>query len=586
MHDLRRSLVDYDLAMLRALARNRGVALATNVQGEAVDQLAAALREPLSVRTALAHLSPSARRALDALLAAGGRMRAPQFARAFGQVRPTGPGRLEREEPWRHPANPAEELWYAGLIFRAFADEVGGPGEFVFLPDDLRPLLPPPQLEPPGFPLDIVPPPAGALAAAAGGGEAHSPLVLDLFAYLVYIQNHHVRPYADPRPGEGRLARRDHAALCDRLASSDEARLVLLRHLAVRLGFVVQHDALLSLAPPAVKRWLAASPDRQLATLQEAWRDDPTWIDLCHVPALACDEATSWLQRYDPLLARQALLALLARCPPDAWWSVDSFVLAVKEIHPDFQRPDGDYTSWYIRDAGSGEYLSGFSSWDAVEGALIVDLLTRALHWLHVVDLATGQGGLACRLTAAGLRFLGLAGAEPEAPPSPPILIRPDMSIDLPHPANLYTCFQVERFADPLSPRAPGIQGGEQRRYRLSVGALGRALGRGVRVEQVLAFLRQASDDRLPANVAGQLRLWAGRFGQVKLEEMALLTAQSERVLKELSVLPETRALIGRILSPTTALVRWADLPRLRKALRDLGFLPFDPGEGDQGERG
>lgn len=575
MHDLRRFLVDYDLAMLRALARNRGIALATNVQNEAVDRLAVALCEPLSVRTALARLSSEARRALDTLLAAGGRIRAPQFGRAFGQVRPMGPGRLEREEPWRDPTNPAEELWYAGLIFRGFLQDEGGPGEFIFVPNDLKPLLPPPQIEPARFSVESVPPPSGAPAEAAPvAGQGHHPLVLDLFTYLVYLQNHDVRPYADGQ----RLARPDLAALSRRLAADDEARLALLRHLAARLGFVSLQDGLLRLAAAPVKRWLVASPDRQLATLQAAWRDDPAWIDLCRVPNLICDEATPWLQRYDPVAARQALLALLARCPAEGWWSVASFVRAVKEAHPDFQRPDGDYTAWYIRDVASGEYLSGFSSWDAVEGALITDLLTRSLHWLGVVESAPGQEGAICLLTPAGRRFLGQVQDEPEAPPSPPILIHPDMSVEVPHPVNLYTCFQLERFCDAVAQPGPSPEGGQPWRYQLSVGGLGCALGRGVRVEQVLAFLRQASNDALPVNVAGQLRLWAGRFGQVKLEEVALLTARSERALKELSVLPETRALIARVLSPTTALVRQADLPRLRKALHDLGFLPPDEG--------
>ncbi len=586
MYDLRRFLVDYDLAMLRTLARNRGAPLATNLQNEAVDQLAAALLEPLSLRTALARLSPQARQALDALLAAGGRMRAPQFARAFGQVRPFGPGRLEREEPWLNPANPAEELWYAALIFRAFADDEGGPGEFVFVPEDLHPLLPPPQSEPSGFPIGTVPAPAGASAFLADGGEGHSPLARDLFAYLVYIQNHDVRPYADPQPGEGRLARRDRTALDRRLADADERRLALLRHLAARLGFVIQEDGRLRLAGALVRPWLSAGRDPQLAALQEAWRDDPGWTDLCHVPGLACDQATPWLQRYEPVAVRRALLALLARCPEDAWWSLDSFVGAVKQIHPDFQRPDGDYASWYIRDLESGDYLSGFSSWDAVEGALITDLVARPLHWLGVVDVAQGEGGLACRLTASGLRLLGRAGGEAKESPSPPIVIQPDMSIEVPHPTSLYTCFQLERFADPVGIQASAGHDGESWRYRLSVGGLGRALGRGLRVEQVLAFLQQASDDRLPANVAAQLRLWAGRFGQVRLDQVALLTVRNARTLRELSVLPETRALIDRVLSPTTALVRRADLPPLRKALRDLGFLPFDEGEGDRGEHG
>ncbi|MGD8465419.1 MAG: hypothetical protein PVI09_16260, partial [Anaerolineae bacterium] len=78
---LQRCLSDYDMAMLRALAQNRGETLTTNRQNEAVDQLAAALLEPLSVRTALSRLSPQARSALDSLLAAGGRQRAPHFAR-------------------------------------------------------------------------------------------------------------------------------------------------------------------------------------------------------------------------------------------------------------------------------------------------------------------------------------------------------------------------------------------------------------------------------------------------------------------------------------------------------------------------
>ncbi len=57
MATLHRFLVDYDMAMLRALAENLGMALDTNRQTEAADQLAAALAEPSSVQIALARLS-------------------------------------------------------------------------------------------------------------------------------------------------------------------------------------------------------------------------------------------------------------------------------------------------------------------------------------------------------------------------------------------------------------------------------------------------------------------------------------------------------------------------------------------------
>jgi hypothetical protein len=554
MYELHRFLVDYDMAMLRALAQNRGAALTTNHQVEAAEQLAMALLDPLSVRTALARLSVEGREALDSLLATDGRMRAPQFARRFGQLRPIGPGRLEREAPWREPANAHEELFYLGLLFHGFYDDQGGPGEFVFLPDDLRPLLPQPEIETPAFSVDRVPPPAHQ----AGNENA---LVEDLFTYLVYLQTQDVRPYAD-----GRLGQRDVASLRGRLADAGERRLAFLRHLAARLGFVARKGEFLRLEAGPVKGWLTAVPSRRLATLQEAWRDDPTWNDLCQVPSLACDQATPW--RNDPSATRRAVLALLARCPADAWWPLASFVAAVKTFHPDFQRPDGDYTAWYIRDAASGDYLSGFESWDQVEGALLTDLLTGPLCWLGIVataagDAAAAKAGTICRLTEAGARFLGLLPESAEAE-SLPLTISPDFRVEVPV-ANLYARFQVERFAA-LESAAPC-------RYRITVESLGRALARGIQVEQILAFLRQASGDRLPGNVAGQLQMWAGRFDQVRLEEMTLLRVKSERVLKELSVLPETRPLIARLLSPTTALVRQRDVARLRQELLALGYL-------------
>jgi hypothetical protein len=142
----------------------------------------------------------------------------------------------------------------------------------------------------------------------------------------------------------------------------------------------------------------------------------------------------------------------------------------------------------------------------------------------------------------------------------------------------------LERFAEVLS--SPGASTDlEPCRYQLTVGSLGQSLARGIRGEQVLAFLQQASERPVPANVVGQLRLWAERFGQVQLQEVALLQVKSERVLKELRVLPETRALISSVLSPTSALVRKRDLPRLRKELRALGYLPPEAAR-DPVERG
>lgn len=561
MPSLHRFLVDYEIAMLRALAHNRGIALSTNRQTEAADELATALVDPLSVRVAVAHLSSQGREALELLLAAGAKMRTPQFVRRYGQIRPLGPARLERTTPWQEPANATEELWYAGLIYRAFSHDEAGPGEFFFVPDEMLPLLPQPQRAPRTLAVETVDPPAH-------WHDRGPSLVEDLFGYLATLVTRDLRLHAD-----GRLGKQDQAALHSRLLDQEPRRLALLRRLAEQLGFAAQEGGLLRLQIGPAKRWLTAAPVRQLALLQEAWRDDPDWDDLSRVPALVCERQVDWHPRNNPLATRRAVLALLNLCPRQRWWSLPSFVAAVKEHSPDFQRPDGDYGSWIIREATSGAYLSGFESWDRVEGALLTDLLTGPLQWLGVVAVAgrepgAGQPRVAtCCLTEAGARFLDGVSDEPEAQ-FPPIVVHPDLCVDVPVPVNFYARFLLERFAD-LESRDPC-------RYRLTVAGLGRALARGVQVEQLLAFLQQAGDKPVPAQVAGQLHLWAGRYGQVALEEMALLTVKSERVLRELVALPETRPLIGRVLSPTSALVRRQDLAPLQKALRTLGYLPAE----------
>jgi hypothetical protein len=316
-----------------------------------------------------------------------------------------------------------------------------------------------------------------------------------------------------------------------------------------------------------VKGWLTAPQTQQLAALQEAWRDDATWNDLCAVPSLTCERVESWLPRYDPAAVRQRILALLGRCPLDASWTLASFVTAAKEVDPDFQRPDGDYSSWYIRDADHGVYLTGYESWDRVEGVLIADLLMCPARWLGVVAVAETEDGARCRVTETGARFLGLLPAKPGEPDTLPtsLVVHGDFRIEVPAPVNLYNRFQLQRFAE-LESAVPCW-------YRLTAASLGRALSRGVQVDQILAFLQQASTRPVPPRVVGQLRLWASRLGQASLEEIAVLRVQDERSLKELKVLPETRSLIGRPLTPTSALVRKQDLPRLRRELRMLGYL-------------
>ncbi len=565
MKTLEQCLVDHDMALLRAIAERRGVELTSNRQGEAAKQLASALLEPASVAEAVDWLSPAEREALDALLIAGGRMQAPLFARRFGEIRTFGPGRLEREKPWRQPASAAEGLWYRGLIARAFDLLDDQPTEFVFVPTDLFPLLPVPPAEP--SPLTVEMASLPSLVRDDGRAAAQ-----DLCTFLAYLRNHRVVPLRDRT-----LGRQDISQLGPRLLVAegwaeanherDVPRLALLHHLARRLGLIHLGKGRLQPNPPPAKRWLRAPPGRQLASLQEAWRDDERWNELWRLPTLHCED-TGW--RNDPRLARERVLGYLARCPVGEWLSLDSFIAAVKRADPDFQRPDGDYRSWYIRDAASGEYLMGFAHWDRVEGALIAHLISGPLRWLGVVALGydgEAETGPRCfRITACGAAFLGL-GLPPSDPAPASVVIAPDLSVRVSAEVPLYDHFQLARIGE-------WETSGSEFVYRLTPDALTRALGENVSVEQVLALLERISGGRVPPNVSASLRNWAEKFGAVRLRRAVVLQVRKEITLQELRTLPQTAPYLVEVLSSRAALVSEEDWPRLVEELRKLGYLP------------
>lgn len=583
MKTLRQSLIDYDMAMLRAIAEMHGLELSSNRQEEAVAQLAEELLQPEEVALTLESLFPTEREALEAIIAQGGKIKAPLFLRAYGELRAFGPGRLEREKPWLEPANAAEGLWYQGLIYKAFDETKDYRGEFFFIPQDLLPLLPQAEKGSPSFAIEPSPSPPvirqGDLA-----------LLEDVCTFLSYLQREEVKPLREgylPRPVIERLNER--FVVKENLAGvvheKGTQRLAFLHHLCRQLRLVRVRGWLLKPNSAEARAWLKSSPADQMAALQAAWRDDPQWNELWRVPGLRCED-TGW--RNDPLAARRRILEHLSQCPSGRWLSLASFVQAIKESDPDFQRPDGDYNSWYIRQADTGRYLSGFESWDQVEGALIAYLIARPLHWLGVTSLgyenetddvllrlalrSTQDGNLQSShpssflITPWGAAFLGLLHRAQEEWSPQPIEVRPDLTILVPA-ENLYHRFQVERFAD-----RQGSEGAYL--YRISLDSLARLLREGIEVETVLGFLKQAAAGRLPANVADTLRQWGQKFGQVRLRRVVLLQVKDKAILQELQTLPRTRPYVQEVISPTTAIVAEKDWPRLVEELRKLGYLP------------
>ncbi len=285
------------------------------------------------------------------------------------------------------------------------------------------------------------------------------------------------------------------------------------------------------------------------------------------------------------MLARQTVFTFLESVPENGWWPVDAFINAVKEEEPDFQRPAGNYDSWYIRDAQSGEYLRGFDSWDRVDGAVLRFILTGPMWGLGLLD--TADNGQVCRLTPYGRAFTGASDwpkeirdakdprANAEGSGEVYFTIQEDGTCDVPRAASRYNRFQLARFTE-------WIGAGDPYRYRISSAGLQQASRQNIKVEAVLTFLKRGTGDQIPAPILNLIETW-GQAGNehALITDVTVLRVPSPELLETIQSTPALRRYLGATLGPTAVIVRPGQWQDLAAALEANGVLvDFDNGNG------
>ncbi len=563
MQTLLPTLMEHDPGLVAIIARRWDVDLEESLDRRAAAEvLAAAMLEPERAAREWSRLTDAERGALQTLLAAADhKMTEVQFSRLFGALRQMGPGRRDREKPHLSPANATEALYYRGLVALAYDQSKTGMQTFIYVAPDLAAVLP---THATGFDLEEeAPEPARVVWEGSGEFEpetvkqATTILVDDLTTLLAYLQNQRV-PIEKPAL---------HRQIMDGMAGwwlgeHSAAAVALLVALSSSMGLAAHEGDVFKPAPAQARRWLEESRPRQVRALAEAWRNCTLFNDLLYTPGLQVEEA-NW--RGDPLLARQTILTFLEMVPPADWWPLDDLVEQVYTEEPDFQRPAGDYQSWYIRDAETGEYLRGFENWDRVDGAVLRFILTGPMHWLGLVDL--GDGGTLCRLTVYGRALCGTGDWPDPAEDRPSLDTAPDGTIHAPRTLSRYERFQLARITE-------WTAAGDPYTYRLTPSSLERAAAQGIQADAVQAFLRRTSGGTLPESVVQMLSQWE-RTGSADLwiTHAVILRANSPDALQAILETPDLRRYLGAALGPTAVIVREGQEQDLAAALQQRGIL-------------
>lgn len=542
MPDLFHSLLKQDIGHLRIIAELWGLELKSTEAEAALEELSVSLLEPDLFAELIDSLSPEADSAITALVNSGGRIPWPTFTRKYGEIREAGAGKRDREKLYLNPASTTEILYYRGLLARAFFDTKKGPQEFAYIPDDLLALLDREEMEEEDALEDSAR--AEPLGRAASPGEkgheipANDSILDDATTVLAALR-------LGIEPPETRIP------------------------LNVLQGFLRAANLIKGNAPQPepVKAFLESPRAEALAMLQQAWVESDSFNELCLMPTIVCEG--EW--KNQPQETREFLVNLLDAIPEGKWWSINAFLRDIKQKYADFQRPAGDYDSWFIKRASDGQYLRGFASWDQVDGALIKYFITNILHWLGQVDLCIAEGAT----EPTSFQILSseslIAGKEDKK-----LHVSSQGLISIPRLAPRVVRYQVSRFCEwddvRVAKRIETQSKDDLYRYRLSTNSLTKAKEQGLKVEHLLVLLTKHTDAGVPPSLVKALKRWESNGTEARVQTQIILKVSKPEILEEVR---RSRAskFLGEVLSPTTVIIKGGAVQKVMEVLTELGLL-------------
>lgn len=560
MKNLFATLNGYDLGMLSALAEVWGIVSKSLQNDEIIARLQAVMLDPKAAEAVWDQLDEPARTAVQLLVSSSRhRMKLGQFERLYGKIRKLGRAQINKEKPHKQPQSAAEALYYRGFIGEGFDKVDGDFIGFVYVPQDLIAALPLHKTsyehleDAAAFPETELPAP-NVMDNVQNARPADTSIIDDMTTLLAFLQ-------MNPADIEGMsLAAAAVAAMQPHLLRPGGARLAFLLGIGRSADLIATSDGKAHPHRRQARTWLNAARGEQIRQLAQAWLESKHYRDLWHIPGLDPDDS-GW--SYDPVPARNSIMALFSDlAPPQGWISVNDLIDMIKELEPDFHRPDGDYDRWYIR-SETGEFLRGFESWDAVEGSLIKHYMLGPMHWLGLLD----TGDDAVRLTAYGRAFLQIADWPQLAEPFHPIEIDGGGRLLASRRVNRFDRFQLARFTR-------WIQKGDSYVYELHAASIQKAAAQGINAGHIQAFIRRQLDGKpLPASIAKLLQNWqGGAKTAIAFETLIVLRTSTEETLDRIYDIPAYRRFLGARLGPMACVIRQDQWEELQAKLGENGL--------------
>ena len=259
---------------------------------------------------------------------------------------------------------------------------------------------------------------------------------------------------------------------------------------------------------PQIRAWRRLSFDTQMERLRNAWLDQEQWVE-----GREREEIDVWGADWRGF--RRRLLTELERFDTSGWLALDDLATHLAEANPTIIGPT--FTASSARSGGGRD-----DHRSATIARVIAVELETAAAWFGIVELEVNPGkGLVVRIAERN------RPASETGDASEPVLsVSPEGMVTLHRPTPLHI-WSLSAFAD-----AEAVK--PEARFQLRPGSVGRALGAGFDLDQIVQYLTRQCGEPLPEPLLKMLRDWTVGYRRVRIRRAIVLTPDPDLATGEI----------------------------------------------------
>jgi len=363
---------------------------------------------------------------------------------------------------------------------------------------------------------------------------------------------------------------------------------------------VFQPGSPVTVWPEVKEQFFRQTEPAQRATLTRTYFVTANWNELWEVlrrePALHLRRSLVYgnmppdYLRAHLTLFRHQVLRLLACLPDNRWVKVANLAPLLQAIWPRFDQTRWEALSYYAPKQKPGWYLARRNSdepltpgntadWQLAQWNFVIQLITRPLHWLGLVDLYESNG------QPIEIRLHGLADLYWDRVEAP----------DVPHPtlgeltATSAEAVTIEGETITINPAAVNAQLHglldslarldevlpDRFVYTLNAQAVHAAFEAGLTLAEVVEQWAQLMPHPMPEHLRARLEEWWHGYGQVRLyENVTVIEFSDDYALAEMKAVTSLAQHLIAEISPRLVLIPAEAVDSLTAELEKAGYTP------------